>query len=277
LRHSFSVSADDRCFRDGAIKRLRPTALGERPISEIKPPELLGALRKIERRGRHDTARRARSLAGRVFKYAIATSRAERDPSSDLAGALISPKVQHRAAIIEPKAVGSLLRAVDDLDGQPTTRAALQLLALTFVRPGELRYAEWGEFDIAGQVWNIPANKMKMPRPHRVPLARQSLVLIESLQKLTGSSRYLFPQIRSWYRPISDGTLNAALRRLGYSKTEMTAHGFRSTASTLLNESGKWNRDAIERQLAHQEGDETRAAYNHAEFWSERFGKCPFS
>ena len=213
--------------------------LGERPVSNITPPELLGALRKIERRGRHDTARRARSLAGRVFKYAIATSRAERDPSSDLAGALVAPKVQHRAAIVEPKAVGSLLRAVDDLDGQPTTRAALRLLALTFVRPGELRHAEWVEFDLAGESWKIPAAKMKMPRPHRVPLARQAIELIEALRKITGTSRYLFPQIRSWHRPISDGTLNAALRRLGYSKDEMTAHGFRSTASTLLNESGK--------------------------------------
>jgi len=162
------------------------------------------------------------------------------------------------------------LRAVDDLDGQPTTRAALQLIALTFVRPGELRHAEWKEFDIGGAVWNIPPEKMKMPRPHKVPLSRQAVSLVENLRKITGGSRYLFPQIRSWHRPISDGTLNAALRRLGYSKTQMTAHGFRSTASTLLNESGKWHRDAIERQLAHLDGDEVRAAYNHAEFWDER-------
>jgi integrase len=244
--------------------------LGERAIAEIKAPELLEVLRKIERRGRYDTARRVRSLSGRVFKFAIATNRADRDPSSDLAGALISPKVQHRAAITEPKAVGALLRAIDDLDGQPTTRAALELIALTFVRPGELRHAEWKEFNLSGGVWNIPAEKMKMPRPHKVPLARQAIALIEELREITGSSRFLFPQIRSWHRPISDGTLNAALRRLGYSKSEMTAHGFRSTASTLLNESGKWHRDAIERQLAHQEQDEVRAAYNHAEFWDER-------
>jgi len=245
--------------------------LGDRPVAEIKAPELLEVLRKIERRGRFDTARRARSLAGRVFKFAIATNRAERDPSTDLAGALISPKIQHRAAITEPKAVGALLRAIDDLDGQPTTKAALQVIAVTFVRPGELRHAEWKEFDIPNAVWNIPAEKMKMSRPHKVPLSRQAVALIEELQGITGSSRYLFPQIRSWHRPISDGTLNAALRRLGYSKTEMTAHGFRSTASTLLNESGKWNADAIERQLAHQEANEVRAAYIHAaEFWQER-------
>jgi len=245
--------------------------LGDRPIAEIKAPELFEVLRKIERRGRFDTARRARSLAGRVFKFAIATNRAERDPSTDLAGALISPKIQHRAAITEPKAVGALLRAIDDLDGQPTTKAALQLIAVTFVRPGELRHAEWKEFDIPNAVWNIPAEKMKMNRPHRVPLSRQAVALIDDLQEITGNSRYLFPQIRSWHRPISDGTLNAALRRLGYSKTEMTAHGFRSTASTLLNESGKWHADAIERQLAHQEANEVRGAYIHAaEFWQER-------
>ncbi|UGY17899.1 site-specific integrase [Bradyrhizobium septentrionale] len=244
--------------------------LGDRPIAEIKAPELLDALRKIERRGRHDTARRARSLAGRVFKYAIATGRAERDPSIDLAGALVSPRVQHRAAITDPKAVGALLRAIDELDGQMTTRMALKLISLTFVRPGELRYAEWSEFDLPNAVWNIPAEKMKLPRPHRVPLARQAIALISDLRELTGSSKYLFPQIRSWHRPISDGTLNAALRRLGYDKTQMTAHGFRSTASTLLNESARWHVDAIERQLAHQEENETRAAYNHAELWAVR-------
>src|SRR3984885_8015679 len=244
--------------------------LGDRPVAEIKAPELLDVLRKIERRGRFDTARRARSLSGRVFKFAIATNRAERDPSTDLAGALISPKTQHRAAITEPKSVGALLRAIDDLDGQPTTKAALQLIAFTFVRPGELRHAEWIEFDIPNAVWNIPAAKMKMSRPHKVPMPRQAVALIEKLREITGGSRYLFPQIRSWHRPISDGTLNAALRRLGYSKTEMTAHGFRSTASTLLNESRKFSGDAIERQLAHQEEDDTRAAYNFAEFWQER-------
>ena len=244
--------------------------LGDRPVAEIKAPELLDVLRKIERRGRFDTARRTRSLAGRVFKYAIATNRAERDPSADLAGALISPKVQHRASITDPKAVGALMRAIDELDGQLTTRAALQLIAVTFVRPGELRHAEWKEFDIPNAIWNIPAEKMKMSRPHKVPLSRQAIDVVESLRPITGKSRYLFPQIRSWHRPLSDGTLNAALRRMGYSKAEMTAHGFRSTASTLLNESRKFSGDAIERQLAHQEDDDTRAAYNFAEFWDER-------
>jgi integrase len=250
--------------------------IGDRPIAEIAAPELLDALRKIERRGRYESARRARSLAGRVFRYAIATGRAERDPSGDLAGALISPKVQHRAAITEPKAVGALMRAIDDIDGQATTRAALQLIALTFVRPGELRHAEWTEFDLQGAVWSIPKEKMKMPRPHKVPLSRQAIAIIKDLREVTGTSPYLFPQIRSWHRPISDGTLNAGLRRLGYDKTQMTAHGFRSTASTLLNDSRRsdgrrrWDSDAIERQLAHQEEDEVRGAYNGAEYWEER-------
>ncbi len=238
--------------------------------------ELLDVLRKIERRGRYDTARRARSISGRVFKYAISTNRAERDPSADLTGALIAPKVNHRAAITEPKAVGALLRAIDDMDGQITTRAALQLIALTFVRPGELRHAEWKEFDLRDAVWNIPKEKMKMPRPHKVPLSRQAIAIINDLREVTGTSPYLFPQIRSWHRPISDGTLNAALRRLGYTKAQVTAHGFRSTASTLLNESRRsdgrrrWDSDAIERQLAHQEEDEVRGAYNGAEYWEER-------
>lgn len=250
--------------------------LGDRPIAEIKASELLDVLRKIEKRGRYDTARRARSISGRVFRYAISTNRAERDPSADLAGALIAPKVNHRAAIIEPNAVGALLRAIDDMDGQITTRAALQLIALTFVRPGELRHAEWTEFDLEGAVWNIPKEKMKMPRPHKVPLSRQAIAIISTLREVTGSSPYLFPQIRSWHRPISDGTLNAALRRLGYTKVQATAHGFRSTASTLLNESRlpdgrrRWDSDAIERQLAHQEADEIRGAYNGAEYWEER-------
>jgi len=166
--------------------------------------------------------------------------------------------VTHRAAITEPKAVGALLRAIDDIDGQVTTRAALQLLALTFVRPGELRHAEWTEFDIRNKVWNIPSEKMKMDRPHKVPLARQAIALIQELRNETGGSRYLFPQIRSWHRPISENTLNAALRRLGYDKTQATSHGFRSTASTLLNESRRWHHDAIERQLAHVEGNDVQ-------------------
>lgn len=244
---------------------------GNRPVAEIKAPEILDALRKIEKRGRHETATRVRSTVGAVFRYAIATGRAERDPSADLRGALITPTVTHRATIVEPNAVGALLRAIDGFEGQPTTRYALQLAPLVFVRPGELRKAEWAEFDIESAEWRIPGAKMKMRRPHRVPLAEQALRILAELRGVTGSSKYLFPSVRSWYRPISENTLNAALRRLGYDKTELTVHGLRSTASSLLNESGKWNPDAIERQLAHQDQDEVRGAYTHAaEFWQER-------
>jgi integrase len=244
---------------------------GKRPIAEIKAPEILDALRKIEKRGRHETATRVRSTVGAVFRYAIATGRAERDPSADLRGALITPTVIHRATIVEPNAVGALLRAIDGFEGQPTTRFALQLAPLVFVRPGELRKAEWAEFNAIDREWRIPGAKMKMRRPHRVPLAPQGLALLRELREITGKSKYLFPSVRSWHRPISENTLNAALRRLGYDKTELTVHGLRSTASSLLNESGKWHADAIERQLAHQEQDEVRRAYTHsAEFWQER-------
>lgn len=244
---------------------------GRRPIAEIKAPEILDALRKIERRGRHETATRVRSTVGAVFRYAIATGRAERDPTGDLRGALITPTVTHRATIVEPRAVGALLRAIDGFEGHASTRYALRLAPLVFVRPGELRKAEWAEFNLEDAEWRIAAAKMKMRRPHRVPLAPQALTILRELQGITGRSKYLFPSVRSWHRPISDNTLNAALRRLGYDKTELTVHGLRSTASVLLNESGKWHADAIERQLAHQEANEVRGAYTHAaEFLQER-------
>ena len=244
---------------------------GKRPIAELKAPEILDALRKIEKRGKHETATRVRSTVGAVFRFAVATGRAERDPTGDLRGALITPTVTHRATIVEPNAVGAMLRAIDGFEGQAVVRYALRLAPLVFVRPGELRMAEWVEFNLIDAEWRIPAAKMKMRRPHRVPLASQTLTLLRELKEVTGSSKYLFPSVRSWHRPISDGTLNAALRRLGYDKTELTVHGLRSTASVLLNESGKWQADAIERQLAHQEANEVRGAYTHAaQFWQER-------
>lgn len=245
--------------------------IGKRPIAEITSVELLAVLRKIEKRGRHETAVRLRSLASSVFRYGIATGRAERDPASDLRGALITPKVKHYAAIIDAAGIGGLLRSIDGLENSFIVKCALLLASLTFVRPGELRFAEWVEFDLNGAIWRIPASKMKMKREHRVPLARQTLKLLDDLHSLSGSSKFLFPSARSWQRPISENTLNAALRRLGYNKDEMTAHGFRSMASSQLNEMGLWNPDAIERQLAHQEENEIRRAYMHgAEFWNER-------
>jgi integrase len=246
-------------------------SIGERRIAEITAPELLSVLRKVEARGRYETARRLRSTCGMVFRYAIATGRAERDPSADLRGALIAPKVNHRSAVVGAAAIGALLRAIEGFDGQPTTKAALRLAPLLFVRPGELRHAEWAEIDFVAAEWRIAAAKMKMRRPHRVPLARQALAIIRELQAISGGGRWLFPSVRSAARPISENTLNAALRRLGYGPEQMTTHGFRAIASTCLSEMGRWNRDAIERQLAHQEADDVRRAYIHAaEYWPER-------
>jgi integrase len=246
-------------------------AFGHRPIAEITAPEVLSVLRRVEARGRYETARRLRSTCGMIFRYAIATGMAERDPSADLRGALTSPKVNHRAAIVDPVGIGALLRAIDGYDGLPITKAALRLAPLVFVRPGELRHAEWLEFDLAAAEWRIPSAKMKMRRPHRVPLSRQALDVLRDLQPMSGGGRFLFPSVRSTVRPMSENTLNAALRRLGYGTDEMTTHGFRTMASTRLNEMSGWNPDAIERQLAHQEQDDVRRAYVHAaEYWPER-------
>jgi integrase len=242
--------------------------LGERPVSAIEPPDLLAALRRIEARGHHETARRARSVAGRVFRYGVASGYCPRDPAGDLRGALTAPVVTNRAAITNPADVGALMRAIDAYQGAPITRLALQFLALTFVRPGELRFAEWSEID--GMVWSIPARKMKMRRPHRVPLSRQALGVLDELRPLTGNGRFLFPSTISREKPISENTLQAALLRLGYRRGEITSHGLRSTASTLLNESRLWSADAIERQLAHADKDAIRGVYHRGEHWLER-------
>lgn len=244
--------------------------IGNRPIADLTAPELLEVLRKVEARGRYETANRLRSTFGTIFRYAIVTGRAQRDVSFDLRGALITPKPQHRAAILDPKALGGLLRAVDAHEGQPVVRIALKLLPHMFPRPGELRLAEWKEFDFETAVWTIPAEKMKMRRAHKVPLTEQVLDLLAELEPISGDSKYLFPSVRSADRPITDSTLNAALRRLGFGKEEVSAHGFRATASTLLNEMGKWHPDAIERQLAHVESNDVRRAYARGTHWDER-------
>jgi integrase len=243
---------------------------GDRSITDIDASTVLKALRQVEARGRHESARRLRSTIGSVFRYAIATARAQSDPTTALRDAIIRPRVNPRAAVTEPKALGALLRAIDGFDGQPSTRAALQLMALLFPRPGELRAAAWAEVDLDKAVWSIPAGRMKMRRPHRVPLPTQAIAILIRLREMSSDGALLFPSIRMSERPISDGTLNAALRRLGYSREEVTPHGFRATASTLLNESGKWHADAIERQLAHVESDDVRRAYARGEHWDER-------
>jgi integrase len=243
--------------------------IGGKPIREVTAPELLEALRHIEKRGSLDTAHRALQDCGRVFRYAVATGRGERDTAADLRGALPPAKGSNFAAITDPKEVGALLRAIDGYEGGIVVSSALRLAPLVFVRPGELRQAEWSEFDLDGEEWRIRADRMKMRQVHIVPLARQTLEVLRELHKFTGHGKYLFPSPRTDARPISDVALLAALRRMGYSKEEMTVHGFRSMASTLLNEHG-YNRDWIERQLAHGERNSIRAAYNYAEYLPER-------
>jgi integrase len=245
-------------------------ALGQRPISEITAPDVLAVLRPIETRGNVETAKKTRGAIGQVFRFAIATGRAENDPTGALKGALATPVVTHRAAIVEAAAFGALLRAIDGYQGTPETKAALELLALTFVRPGELRAAEWEEFDLDAAQWIIPAGKMKMRRPHRVPLAPRAVAILRDLHAITAGGRFVFPSIRTGARCMSENTINAALRRLGFTSEEMTGHGFRATASSVLNESGLWHADAIERQLAHVDNDNVRRAYHRADYWDER-------
>jgi integrase len=243
--------------------------LGSKPIKEVTAPELLAVLRRIEARGFNETAHRTMQHCGCAFRYAIATGRAERDPTRDLAGALAPTVTKHFASLSDPVAVGQLLRAIDEYRGEFTTACALRLSPLLFVRPGELRKAEWKEIDMAKAEWRIPAARMKMRSAHIVPLSRQAVGILEELNPVTGMRLLVFPGAANHTRPMSENTINLALRRLGYSTKEMTAHGFRGMASTLLNEQG-WNPDAIERQLAHVERNAVRAAYNHAQFLPER-------
>lgn len=243
--------------------------LGKCNISEITPPELLKHLRRIESRGAIETAHRVMGSCGQIFRYAVATGRAERDNTQDLRNALTPVKVSHHASITDPKKIGALLNTIDDYEGYFVTKCAMRLAPLTFVRPGELRQAEWSEIDLEKSQWKIPANKMKARTTHIVPLSKQAKQVIEEIQPLTGNSRYVFPSARTSQRPMSNNAVTGALRRMGYTKEEMTGHGFRSMASTLLNEQG-WKWDAIERQLAHSERNNVRAAYNYAEYLPER-------
>jgi integrase len=244
--------------------------IGGMPIGEIEPIDVLNAVRKIEAKGNLESARRTLQLASAIFRYAVATARLPSDPTRDLKGALTAPTVTHFGAITDAKAAGALMRAIDSYEGQGVTKWALRLAPHVFVRPGELRQAEWSEIDLDGALWTIPAHRMKMGKPHHVPLSRQSIAILKEINSITGPDGYVFPSIRTRSRPMSENTINASLRRLGYSSDEMTAHGFRSMASTLLNESGKFSSDAIERALAHGDSDKVRAAYHRGAHWQER-------
>lgn len=245
-------------------------AIGRLPINEVDPQMLLAALKKLEARGNYETAKKTRSFASRVFRYAVATGRSKSDPAELLKGALITPKARHYAAILDEPKFGELLRAIESYSGQPVTILALKIAPHIFVRPGELRHADWSEFDFEEGVWRVPEGKMKARRPYSVPLSKQVLALFRELHGLTGPSGFVFPAFHTRLRPMSENTINAALRRLGFSKDEACAHGFRSTASTLLNESGLWNPDAIERALAHGDSNAVRGAYHRGQYWDER-------
>jgi integrase len=243
--------------------------MGARPIADIRAAEVLDMLRTIEARGRLITARETRALCSRVFRYGVAAQHCESDPAAILEGALTRVPERHYPAIFDRKEVGALIRAIRGYEGDPATRAGLLLCAYTFLRPGEVRTLQWSDVDLDERVASIPAERMKLPRPHKVPLARQVLEVLEGMRAISGPRRYVLPSLRPEDRPISDNTMNAALRRLGYPQGSMTVHGFRRIASTMLNEMG-WNSDWIERQLAHVEPNSVRRAYNSAEYLNDR-------
>lgn len=238
------------------------------PITEVTAPLLLDALRKLERRGVIETAHRARAHAGQVFRYAIATGRAERNPAADLTGALEQPKTTHLAALTEPAKIGKLLRAIDAYQGSPVTTAALKLAPLFFVRPGELRSARWADIDLEGAEWRYTASKTKTP--HIVPLATQAIAILRELHPLTQRSEYVFPSVRGAFRPMSENTINVALRTMGYDGSVMTGHGFRAMARTVLDEVLGFRPDFIEHQLAHAVRDPLGRAYNRTAHLAER-------
>lgn len=244
--------------------------IGTRPIIDIKAPEMLMVLRRIESRGALETAHRVRIICGQVFRYAVATGRAERDPVADLRGALPPVKSKHFSAMTEPSKVAGLLRAIDGYEGSFVTKCALRLAPLFFVRPGELRQAEWAEIDLDAAEWNIPAEKMKTRQPHLVPLARQAVELLRELYPLTGGGRYVFPSPRTPKRPMSNNAVLSALRRMGFEKDEMTGHGFRAMARTILDEVLQIRPEFIEHQLAHAVRDPLGRAYNRTKHLPER-------
>jgi integrase len=250
------------------VKYLFPH-IGMRPIADISGPELLAVLRKRETHGAVAEAHVLRGVCGSIFRYAVATGRAERDPSADIRGALTAHSSKSRAAITDPEKVGQLLLKIDNYHGSCTVRNAIRLLALTFCRPSEVCNAEWEEFNLSDMLWRIPASKMKMSRDHLVPISRQTAQLLETMRSIAENSRYVFPSLKLKDMPIGRDTMTQAMRIMGIGKEEMCPHGFRAMASTLLNEQG-YHGDVIERQLAHVPHQRVRAIYNQAEYLPER-------
>ncbi len=269
-----------KCERDGLapvtvdkIRWLLAKAyplIGNIPIAQIAPHEALAVLRKVEATGAYESARRMRSVLSRVFRYGVATVRCDKDVAADLRGAIAVPKVKHFAAITRPSEVGALLRAIDGYKGHKVTVMAMRLSPHVLLRPGELRQAEWTDIDFEEAIWFIPAERMKMRRPHRVPLSRQVIEMLKELHEHTHWWKYLFPCLGKPRKAMSENAVNQGLRKLGYTTDQMTAHGFRAMAATLLNEMGEWNPDAIERQLAHVDTNQVRRAYARGEYWDER-------
>lgn len=250
------------------LERIVFPVIGSSPVNQIQPTDLLRIARDIESRNAPELAHRVNQIISQIFRYGVAVGVADRDPAGDLRGALVPVRTKHHPTITDPAKIGELMRAIRGMD-TVRSRCALLLQAYTFVRPGELRHAEWREFDLDTMEWRIPGEKMKMGKPHIIPLSPQAAAVVREMEIWTGRGRYMFPSNRTASRPMSDATVNAAIRRLGYAQDEFTGHGFRSMASTILNEH-QWNRDWIERQLAHAEEDEVRAAYNFAEYLPER-------
>ncbi len=244
-------------------------SLADRPISEITAAELLDVLKRVEKSGRRETAKRLRATMSRVFRLAIVTMRATNDPTVALKGALLRPNVQHHAAITDEKQFGAFLRALDEFDGWPVIRAAMKFLTLTCARPGEVRLAQRAEFSFEKAVWRVPAERTKMRRQHDVPLSRQAVAVLQDIWSLSDNAELVFPSIRSNRKALSENAMNSAMRRMGYTKDEVTSHGFRSTASTILNERG-YNPDVIEAVLGHQPLNAIRRTYNRASYWPER-------
>ena len=270
--HEKQTPAWSERYAADVLKRMRRNifpVLGSRPVAAVSAPELLALIRKIEARGTIEVAHIVRTICSSVFRYAIATGRAERDPAADLKGAL-SPRIRKsHPAITSPDTVGILMSAIDNYPGTLVVRSALKLMALTFCRSGEIRNAEWKEFDLADSLWRIPAERMKMSRDHLVPLSRQAMAVLERLRQYSGNDQYVFPSYNTETKSMGRETLRSALRRLGFEKDEMCPHGFRSMASTLLNEMN-FNADWIERQLAHVPREHIRGIYNRAEYLPER-------
>lgn len=264
-----SNSSESTRRQDRRLLQYAITELGRRPISEITPPMVLAVCRKAESRGALETASRIKGRCSQVFRYAVATGRAERDPTADLRGALMTPTVESHAAIINPRLLAPLLRDIDDYTGRFTTAYALKLTPLVFLRPGELRAAQWEELDLDAAIWEIPAGRMKMNQPHIVPLSTQAIAILRELHTFTGNDTFVFKSTgKEGY--LSENAVNTALRRMGYEKAEMTAHGFRATARTILDEVLKARPDLIEHQLAHAVKDANGRAYNRTSHLPER-------